>query len=344
MRKLLSALVLVVLLAVTTTSLAFARELREDKVVFGDTFTLKSGETLDGNLVVFGGNVTVEEGATITGDVVVIGGNVELGGTVENDLVVIGGNVDLLSTAVVEGKLVSSGGSTRRAEGSEVKGGETQGFSPRFDWPTPIEVGSRVRPIDFALSLIWNGLIALGWTVALSLMAMLVVLFMPEQTARVSGAVAGTPVLSGLLGLLTLVAFPVVAVVVAITICLSPLSLIGTMIFGIGLLFGWLALGALIGERLAASLRWRDLSPMLAAGLGTFLITLLVSGLSILPGVGECLGTIIGVVLAALGLGAVVLTRFGTRPYYGTPAAPNPPPPTITPPESSFSDSPPVSS
>jgi hypothetical protein len=51
----------------------------------------------------------------------------------------------------------------------------------------------------------------------------------------------------------------------------------------------------------------------LAAALGVFIITFL----SRLP---FCLGGIFGVMIGAIGLGAVLLTRFGTRPYPDQPA------------------------
>ena len=52
---------------------AQAKPLLEGQVVFGSNYTLKSGETLNGDLVVFGGTVTVEKGARVEGSVVLLG-------------------------------------------------------------------------------------------------------------------------------------------------------------------------------------------------------------------------------------------------------------------------------
>ncbi len=59
---------------------AYAKELFDDKVVFGGTYTLESGQTLDGNLVIFGGAVTTEADSTVNGDVALLGGVAEIGG------------------------------------------------------------------------------------------------------------------------------------------------------------------------------------------------------------------------------------------------------------------------
>jgi hypothetical protein len=46
-----------------------------------------------------------------------------------------------------------------------------------------------------------------------------------------------------------------------------------------------------------------------------------------------CVGWVAWVLLASAGLGAVTLTRFGTRPYFGGVAAPPPPAPPVIPAE-----------
>jgi hypothetical protein len=113
---------------------------------------------------------------------------------------------------------------------------------------------------------------------------------------------------------------------------LSPVSLIGLLVYTVALLFGWLALGARIGDRLAGALRLRGLSPIVAAALGAFLITLVVHGIGLFPLVGGLLSGLVQVVLASIGLGAVTLTRFGTQPYLASPPAPASPPPPGEPP------------
>ena len=47
----------------------------DGKVIFGGTYTLKSGQILNESLVIIGGVVVLEEGSIVIGDVVVIAGN-----------------------------------------------------------------------------------------------------------------------------------------------------------------------------------------------------------------------------------------------------------------------------
>jgi hypothetical protein len=105
------------------------------------------------------------------------------------------------------------------------------------------------------------------------------------------------------------------------------------------IVFGWLALGAVVGARLATALNLRSVSPALATAFGTFLLSLVMG----VVGYVACLGAIVEIIFAAIGLGAVVLTRFGTRPYLPggepTPAQPAtsmpPAPPSVSGPDSS---------
>ncbi len=302
-----------------------------DEVVTGDDFTLKSGETLDGNLIVLNGSATVEERAVVTGQLVIFGGDVTLGGTVEEDVVIFGGRLKLTETALVKGSLVRSGGSVRGEAGYTVWDGEVQGFAAP---PVPLPMPARAfaedsvwGPVRSLIGFIWDALLALSSAVAAGLLALVVVLLLPEQTQRVSAAMLTAPVLSGGLGLLTLIAVPFLAAALALVtlLCFSPFSLLALLVYGIALFFGWIAVGALLGERLAASSRWQNVSPAIAAALGTFLLTLVISGLGVLPG-GELLSWVVGTMVAAVGLGAVTLTRFGSQPFLAMPpTAPAPP-------------------
>ena len=279
--------------------------------------------------MVFGGNVAIEAGATVNCSVVVLGGNVEIAGSVDEDVTVIGGSVNLRSTAVVSGQLSAVGGSISRDEGATVKGGETQGFNWQGRWPfqfVPIPIRI-VDPIVYLIQAAFNIVFS---SLAMGLLALLVVLFWPEQTARVSAAITTAPAASGGLGLLTLIAVPVLIVLTAITICLSPFSAIGALVFAAAIIFGWLSLGMLVGARLTAALNLRNLSPAVSAGIGTLLFTL---ASNVIGWVVPCVGWVVPIMLAAVGLGAVTLTRFGTRPYLpGLPPQPTPPMPPPPPP------------
>ena len=324
MRKLILVSVLALfafIVPLTFVGPAYASHCTSAQSVFGDSYTLGKGQTLNSNLVVFGGNATIEEGATVNCSVVVFGGNVEIAGTVDEDATIIGGNVDLRSTAVINGKLSTVGGSISRDEGAQIKGGESQGFDqtwgrPRIYLPTPFRI---FDPVFYLVQSVFSVVFS---AIAMGLLALLVVLFWPDQTARVSAAITTAPGAAGGLGLLTLIAVPVLIVVTAITLCLLPFSFVGALIFAAAIIFGWMALGMLVGARLTAALKWHTLSPAVSAGIGTLLFTLAANIIGSVP----CVGWVVPVMLAAIGLGAVTLTRFGTQPYLSSlPMPPNPP-------------------
>jgi hypothetical protein len=130
------------------------------------------------------------------------------------------------------------------------------------------------------------------------------------------------------IGVLTLVAGITLVTVLAITICLSPAAALIALALGATALFGWVAIGARVGRRLLRALNAGEIAPLWVASLGTLTITLITMGLS----AAFCLaplGWLLMFVIGCFGLGAVVLTRFGTTPYVPgrSREVPQPPPP-----------------
>jgi len=56
--------------------------------VFGQSFTLKNGQTMNGDLMIFGGSATIEKGATVNGNIVVFGGSLTIDGVINRDVVI----------------------------------------------------------------------------------------------------------------------------------------------------------------------------------------------------------------------------------------------------------------
>jgi hypothetical protein len=117
--------------------------------------------------------------------------------------------------------------------------------------------------------------------------------------------------ISGGLGLLTVILAPLVLLFLVITICLSPLALIGVLILVVAWGLGLIALGLEIGTRLAERMN-HDWAPALSAGLGTLLLIFVLDGLrEFVP----CVGWLFPAIAGMVGLGAVLVTRFGTHVY-----------------------------
>jgi hypothetical protein len=325
------AIFLVFVLALALPGSALARGLADDRVVFGDNFTLRNGETQDGNLVVFGGNVVMETGSRVTGDVVLMGGNLSSDGTVEGNIVGLGAVVSLGETAVVEGDITTIGANLERAEGARIEGQVFSNLNSPLTFSFP--AGVRVPRFDVRFSPALN---AAGFILKVFLwaaLAVLLVLFLPVHTRRVSQTAITQPLIAGGLGLLTVVALPVLVLALAITILLIPVSLLVVALAALAWIFGLIALGLEVGDRLARLLN-QEWAPALAAGIGTFALILVLNGIQqVVP----CVGWIAPAIAGIVGLGAVLLTRFGLQTY---------PPATAsmvvtTPPETIFTPPPP---
>jgi cytoskeletal protein CcmA (bactofilin family) len=319
--KLVSLLLLAVLVFVPLRS-ASAQGMFDGQVIFGQSYTLKSGETLTGDLVVFGGSVVIEKDATVKGNVMVIGGTLVINGEVTGDAANVGGSVDLGPESHIYGNLATVGATLTRTDGAQIDGQIT---NTATSWTTNGNNGtSPVEPIDPVtppsapkpnISFDFNPLAsvmnafsqAIGW----GLLAMLVMFFLSSHAGRVSGAIMNQPLTAGGLGLLTLVVAPIAIVILCVTILLIPAALVAIVALVVAAAFGWIAIGHEIGLRFTKAIH-QEWHPALSAGLGTFALSLLAAALTGIP-VLNCVGWLVPFLLGIAGLGAVIMTRFGTQ-------------------------------
>jgi cytoskeletal protein CcmA (bactofilin family) len=310
------------------------------KIIFGDNFVLEAGETLSGDLVIFGGNVTLESGSTVTGsmaviggnvtgaedvtvtgDLVMMGGNLSMDGKLNGNMVLVGGQAALGDAAIVGGDITTVGGNLERAPGAQIMGQiQDNSSAPSINIPGIPPVGSLpatpVVPVPLPNTKInfnpLSGLLGtVGWAIAVSLIAVIASLFLQPQMERVSSAITSQPLITSSFGLITVAASLLVFLIMAITIILIPVSGLGLVILLLAWLFGLVALGHEVGDRLAQQLKQSWTIP-LSAGLGTLLLMLVVGSLvSLVP----CVGVLAAMLVGLAGLGGVVLTRFGSRSF-----------------------------
>ncbi len=313
MKKLFCTLVvLTILLLPAAPALALGPSL-EGRVIIGQNFTLQSGQTLTGDLVIIGGEAVVEQGATVTGDTVVIGGNLQLDGQVNGNAVVIGGLVSLGSQASLAGDAVTIGGTVQRAEGAKIGGNIVSNFPPpTFQLPSgsateaqPLPPQPRFQfdfgPLGTAASVFFQ---ALG----LGALAMLLTVFLHPQLDRVGQALARQPFIAGTIGVLTIIAAAITVVILAVTLILIPLAVATVLLLVLAWLFGIVALGMEVGDRFTRAIH-QSWEPVLSAGIGTFLLAIVVGTVNLIP----CVGWLAPVIVGMIGLGAAVTTVFGTR-------------------------------
>ncbi|MBT3338381.1 MAG: hypothetical protein HN855_02285 [Anaerolineae bacterium] len=316
--KIFSLLLILSLLLLPTQTVA-AQGLLDGPVIFGGSYTLESGESLDGDVIVFGGVVMIEAGAEVNGSVVVFGGSLTINGQVNGDVVLIGGAASLGEESLIDGSLSVISATLNRADGAEVTGDviyNASGFASEESLSAPTIPAIPGLPeipfIEQAPIMLNNPLWAvvgvLGRSIAMGLLAMLIALFLEEPTRRVGEAAAAQPAIAGGLGFLTVILAPFTLFVLAITIFLAPVAFLAVLALLVALLYGWIALGFEVGQRFTKMLDQEWAFP-LTAGFGTWLLTIISASIGLIP----CVGWLAPLIIATLALGGVVMTRFGSQ-------------------------------
>jgi hypothetical protein len=330
-QKRIFTLLTVFLLLLVTTSVVLAQS-AEGTVVEAD-------ETIRNDIALFGEDLTIEEGATVKGDIALFGGNATIAGTVDGAIVLFGGNLTATSTAVIDGDCAIVGGSltddtdegtncTTASFGDNFAPAFSE-FASQFDFapPTPPEV-PQISDVEYrrpsAASQFFGGVAeTAGQTLVMALLAFGVASLLPGHLTQAEATVRRQPVASGFVGMLTAVAFPVLLALLAITsailvfVCIGilgfPIIFLLAVGFAAAMILGWITMGDLVGRWLAEKMNLQNRSLPVTAALGTAALTFGIGFIGALPFmIGEGL---ISIVIGSIGLGAVTLTRMGTRPY-----------------------------
>lgn len=318
-------------------------QLNGDFVLFGGNLTIPISSTINGDVAVFGGTIQVD--GEIDGDVAAIGGDVNLSETADvgGDIATLGGRVRVHDDASVSGEVVSAGLFGLNSFGD---GWHDEEFEESFGRPSFGEDGPRgddwrrggydddddddggYRHFDsrgpsffesvmgFFVGLFRTVMILL----ALAVISWLVAAFLPDQMAVVQRTLVENPAPSFGVGFLTAIIAPIVGLALVITVCLAPISLLGWTLLLVMALFGWIVIGQMVGDRLLAATGQTGYSDITAAVVGTLVLYLLYEMpiLSSIPCLGilfSLIGLLVGVTVASMGLGAVLLTRFGMQPW-----------------------------
>ncbi|NHN46088.1 polymer-forming cytoskeletal protein [Halostella sp. JP-L12] len=230
-----------------------------------------------GDVSAFGGTVVVEENASVGGQLAAAAGTVTIDGTV-GSAEVAADTVALGSTAVVEGDLRYDGNLTA-AEGSAVRG-ETV----RDDDISP---GPQVPNFE------WAGTV-FGFLVNLLLGAILLFV-LPTFSTRLGEYGVDNPLRAGGIGVLALVAAPVLFLLFAITIVGIPIALAWLFLFlllaWIGSVYGAFLVGVVLLSAADVRNRW------LALVLGLVVVAVATQA--------PYVGGLIGLLVFLLGLGSL---------------------------------------
>ncbi|HZR42957.1 MAG TPA: polymer-forming cytoskeletal protein [Ktedonobacteraceae bacterium] len=256
---------------------------------FGSAVVVTSGEVICGSLTSFGGEVVIR--GEVRGDVVAFEGNVLIAGEVYGNVTLYGGNLTLLNGANVDGNIHVCGGRWIEGANSQLHGNVidcTKGVGSLLS----SDVGAGFR---FWLVLTW---VALG---------VLLTTLLPEHVMLVRTTVKSKMRRSLVLGLLSILLAPAVLVVLVALIIPIPLAIL----VAVGLIAAWalgtVAVGWLVGDYIMRKVAPHQNTRPLQVVVGLTVLALAES----LPYVG----LLVSLGAGLLGLGAVFLSRFGTRLY-----------------------------
>ncbi len=259
------------------------------KPSFGSAMVVTSGEIICSNLTSFGGSVVIH--GEVDGDVVAFGGNVFIDGTVNGNVALYGGDLDLQNGTHVNGDIHICGGRWTEGTASRLHG---NAFSCT-------KSAGALLSSDFGAS--FHFWFTLAWVI----LGMLLTTLLPEHVMLVRTTVRIKMRRSLVLGLLSILLAPAILAVLIALIISIPLAIL----VAVGLIAAWalgtVAIGGLIGDSII-----RAIAPQQNTRLSQVVVGLLVLAL---VGLLPYIGWLISIGAGLLGLGAVFLSRFGTRLY-----------------------------
>lgn len=258
-----------------------------DRSALGGNLHVLSNEIVEGDAVAVGGSVKVD--GQVEGDAVAVGGTVELspGALVEGDAVAIGGRVIVPQGATVEGDRVSIAGSL----GGVVAGLVSAGHEGFFAIPLAFSLfGSMVR------------------AVALLVLGLLLVTFMPERMERMKAFLVKQPGRSTLGGLGLLVGFVPLCILLGLTLIGIPLIPLAVIALFFTLAVGLSAFCTWLGYRIPLFQKNKTAVGALLLGV---LVLMLVDLIPIL-------GSMVILVISFVSAGAVLFSGFGSNGSNGT--------------------------
>lgn len=278
-------------------------------IVFGQNYTVESGQTVTGGLVVVAGNLEIKAGGTVNGDVAVMFGNLTHAGTVTDNVVIAGSQATFEAGSSIGGKLLTFAGTLTSSDKVQVQNGIQQFNSPNdFTKPTNEITFFESNPL-------LDALFAFLRSVGMALLGLVAVLLGQKYVQNAAMTARTQPWLSGGMGLMALLATPVIFLILIITILLIPAAFLFGLLLFFAIMLGWIAVGYDLGQRLEKALKV-NLADAVSTAIGIFILGII----TWLLGYICCIGWLVSLAITSLGLGSIILSRFGTRVY--TPSNP----------------------
>ena len=310
------AICLVLAFLLATPILAFAQSgasvITGDQTIVDGNFSLQFGQTLNGNLSVVNGTTILEAGSTVNGDVSIIQGQITASGLIAGDLSCINCSGNVADSAEIQGNLVTLGKNLTVSSKAKIQQNSS------INLPFNLNLGNvnlnnlihQIQQSQTPPTLVSKILMTIFIVLAMSALSVLVALLFPRGTRNVAGTIASQPLAAWGVGFLTVLVVEIAAVIMLFTLILIPVSLVAELGLVAAIVYGYVGLGYEIGNRLSlnSNLNWTE---PISAGVGTLLLGLIVGIVSWIP----VLGFLILIITPFFGLGAVVLSVFGSKPF-----------------------------
>lgn len=294
---------------------------------------------IEGEVIPCGGNITIDD--TVTGPVRAFGGNIAHNGFIKGNFWAFGGRIGVKGgcgrDATIKGGDVDISGAIARDLGVESKTLRISGAVGRdahlrcrvLSFATPLAVGRNLfyqTPAKIALpagaavggTTAWDQLIVkkhglrhglrslrmiLRWLSFLSMLAigLALIAVSRRQCLAVTGTVDADFWKSFGLGVLWLVALPIAAAILLVTLIGIPLAAFAVFAYAAVLYLAHIFFSLLLGQKVFRLLKRPDISPYLAYIVGLAIV----SALLMVP----FLGFLLGLFLLLIGSGAIILSR-----------------------------------
>jgi uncharacterized RDD family membrane protein YckC len=319
------------MLALCLAPLSALRADDNDRVAVGSDNHIAAGQKAPHDAVAVMGSLTVDgdvahdsvavcgsnilNGSTGHDDVAVLG-DVAVNGRVGHDVVSVFGDITLGPNARVEHDVVCVGGTVHRDPGAVIGGnvvepGPFGHFHPTphgIWWTQGLGVG-KVLPLGLHLGLLW--VLHLAFLVLYALIA----LVFPRGVRRCGDVLVERPGMTLLTGFLTVLALPILFLVLLITVIGIPVALLALPVAVACLFyFGKASLYALIGRWMTGD-RLHPATSVLVGGLAVLLLCLV-----------PWLGLMVYALLSSLGFACATTALFSAMQRPGSPKATVPPP------------------
>jgi len=224
--------------------------------------------TVAGDISGVAGDIVIREGGIVEGDLDAAAGNIRIGGTVRRHVSSGAGSIHLTETGVIEGDVDVGAGDVRingRIGGDASIGAETIRLGDQAEIVGSLTydgdlrgnrdavAGEITRDRSLGPSLLGDLQPFASWIFTLNtfvfnlLLGVLLLGLFPRFSDRVADRVVTDPVRTGLVGLGTLFAIPILLIATAITVVGIPISIAGLLLFlfvlWIGVVYGRFAVG-----------------------------------------------------------------------------------------------------